>query len=170
MSCACRPTQKSDCSHLSFFINYFIICSVVLKTYTRPPTLTQRAPDGKWSHLSPARGRASLHSFHNKDFQMFSRLDGSSRCVATPSASWIMSWHRQFSFWNINKVVIIAAWQAGAPAGLLSLSSTVPPPSVGTGHIHMQLFTENRIFWRCLKFLSCQTLEPYIPMIFLCRL
>lgn len=49
------PTQKSDCSHLSFFISPFIICSVVLKTCTRPPALTRRAPDGTRSHLSPRR-------------------------------------------------------------------------------------------------------------------
>lgn len=87
----------------------------------------------------PARGRASLHSFHNKDFQMFSRLDGSSCCVATPPASWIMSWHRQFSFWNINKAVISAARQAGAPAGLLPMSSMVPP-SLGQDRTQVTCF------------------------------
>lgn len=46
--------------------------------------------------------------FITKTFKMFSRLDGSSRCVAAPSASW----QPQFSFWNVNKAVLRAGWQA----------------------------------------------------------
>lgn len=87
---------------------------------------------------------------------MFSRLDGSSRCVATPSASWIMSWHCRLRFWNINK----AAASAGclAPAGLLP-SCLGPPLWVGTRDIHMLLFAKkiNKKKWIFKVFMLCSS-------------
>lgn len=49
--------------------------------------------------------------FTTKAPKMFSRLDGSSRCVAAPSASWIASWQPRFNFWNINKALRRIGWQ-----------------------------------------------------------
>lgn len=111
-SCAYGPTQP-DCSHLSFLISYFIICSVVLRMYTRPPTLTQRAPDGKRLHLYASARTGIFSLFSKQRFLNVSRLGGSSRCQDLDHI--LVCW---FSLWNINKAVSRAAWQAGAP-GLL---------------------------------------------------
>lgn len=90
MSCARRPTQKRVCSRLSLLISpfYHPLCT------RRKGAHALQMENGAifFPLLPPARRLASLRSFHNKDSQMFSRLDGSSRCVAAPSASWITSW------------------------------------------------------------------------------
>lgn len=63
MSCAPRPTQKTDCSHLSFFISPFyhpLSCAENVRT-------SSQMENGA-VFLPKAQRRASLRSFHNKDF------------------------------------------------------------------------------------------------------
>ena len=75
--------------------SYFIVGCVVLKTYTRPPT---------WPQLQMEHG--AIFTLLSKQ-----RLSNVFQ-TGWQQPSWIMSWHRHFTFWNINKAVMSSGWQA----------------------------------------------------------